>query len=125
MLGDMSVGFVEHDGRRVLAMSFAQLKDQRAILAAIAEARNFVAALPKKKETLSLVDVTRMRYSNDVLAAFRKLTKDNEPWEIATAVHGLTGIGAIAFRAVNLMTGSRMRGFETRDQALEWLLQQK
>jgi hypothetical protein len=33
-------------------------------------------------------------------------------------------VGGIAFRALNLLTGSRLRGFDARDDALAWLLKQ-
>jgi hypothetical protein len=44
--------------------------------------------------------------------------------EIAVAVYGLSGLGLIAFRAQNLLTGGRLRGFAGRPEALLWLLQQ-
>jgi len=59
-----------------------------------------------------------------VLKAFRDLTKHDEPWEKAVAVSGLTHLGAVAFRANNLMTGGRLKGFEKKDEALKWLLEQ-
>jgi hypothetical protein len=39
-------------------------------------------------------------------------------------VCGLRGVGGIAFRALNLLTGSRLRGFDRRDDALAWLVKQ-
>ena len=121
----MSVGFIEHQGVRVLLMDFTGLKDPAELLRRIAEARQFVAGQPKRKELLTLVDVSRMRYSEPVLQAFRELTRHDEPWERAVAVCGLQGVGGIAFRALNLLTGSRLRGFDARDDALAWLLKQE
>jgi hypothetical protein len=121
----MSVQFVEHDGKRILWMSFANLRDEPVALQAIEEAKQFVATQPRKKELLTLVDVSRMRYTNAVLAAFRELTKADEPYEKAVAVYGMHGVGLIAFRANNLITGGRLKGFEKREEALAWLLAQK
>jgi hypothetical protein len=90
----------------------------------IEEARSFVASLPKRKEHRTLVDVSRIRFNEPVLRSFRELTKHDEPWEIAVAVYGLSGLGLIAFRAQNLLTGGRLRGFAERPEALLWLLQQ-
>ena len=120
----MRVGFIEEQGIRVLLMDFSGLKDTTATLAQIEEARAFVAQQPKRKELLTLVNVTEMRFDNDVLKAFQDLTRHDEPWERAVAVFGLRGVGLIAFRANNLVTGGRLHGFRGRDEAVAWLLQQ-
>ncbi|HEY6908546.1 MAG TPA: STAS/SEC14 domain-containing protein [Myxococcales bacterium] len=117
----MSVGFIEAAGCRILLLDFSGIDDKATALARIAEARAFVARQPKRKEILTLVDVSRMRFDNDVLAAFRDLTVHDEPWERAVAVCGVKGVGKIAFRANNLMTGSRLRAFDSREEALAWL----
>ncbi len=120
----MRVGFIEEQGTRVLLMDFSGLTDSAATLAQIEEARLFVAKQPRRKEILTLVDVTRMRFDNDVLKGFQDLTRHDEPWERAVAVFGLRGVGLIAFRANNLVTGGRLHGFRERDKAVAWLLQQ-
>lgn len=106
-------------------MNFARLKDPALILARIAAARLFVGTLPKRKELLTLVDVELLRFNHEVMKAFSDLTKHDEPWERAAAVCGVTGMGALAFRAHNLLTGGRLRGFATREEALAWLLEQQ
>lgn len=120
----MPVGFIEERGCRVLLMDFSGLEDTKATLAQIEEARRFVAQQPKRKEILTLVDVTRMRFDNDVLKGFQDLTRHDEPWERAVAVFGLRGVGLVAFRANNLVTGGRLHGFRGRDEAVEWLVKQ-
>jgi hypothetical protein len=120
----MPVGFIEEQGCRVLMMDFSGLEDTKATLARIEEARRFVAQQPKRKEILTLVDVTRMRFDNEILKAFQDLTRHDEPWERAVAVFGLRGVGLVAFRANNLVTGGRLHGFRERDEAVAWLLKQ-
>jgi hypothetical protein len=120
----MSVQFIQHEGRRLLFMDFSGHKDPAVVVKLVEEARAFVAALPKRKEHLTLVNVGRIRFNEAVLKAFRGLIKHDEPWEIAVSVYGLTGLGLIAFRAQNLLTGGRMRGFAERSEALFWLGQQ-
>jgi hypothetical protein len=118
----MSVGFIEARGCRILLLDFSGIDDKATALAKIGEARALIAQQPKRKEILTLVDVSRMRFDNDVLAAFRDLTVHDEPYERAVAVCGIKGVGRVAFRANNLMTGGRMRGFDERDEGLAWLL---
>jgi hypothetical protein len=121
----MAVSFLEHDGLRFLFIDFARLRDEPAIFAVVAEAREFVARLPKRKEQLVLVDMEGLRYTNAVLDSFKALVEHNAPWVHASAVFGMSGLGNVAFRAVNLMSGSRMRGFEKREEAVAWLSSQK
>jgi len=119
------VGFIDHEGCRILVMDFARLKDTPAILARIAEARAFVARLPRKKDLLTLVDLSRIRFNEAMLSAFRELNKHDEPWQRAIAVCGLTGLGATVFRAQNLLMTNPMRGFADRSEALTWLAQEE
>ena len=120
----MRIGFIEERARRVLLMDFSDLRDGPAILSQIDEARRFVLKQPRRKELLTLVDVTGMRYDADILQAFQALARHDEPWERAVAVCGLGGVGRVAFRATNLLTGSRMQGFKKRAEALDWLASQ-
>lgn len=118
----MTPRFIEHAGCRLLLMDFSRASEPAVTVARITEARIFVAALPKKKDLLTLVDVTSLRFNDEILKAFRELIKHDEPWEHAVAVYGLSGMGALAFRAQNLLTGGRMSGFAGREEALSWLV---
>jgi hypothetical protein len=120
----MRIGFIEEQGSRLLLLDFSEMRDSAATLALIEEARKFFLPLPKRKEILTLVDVSRMRYDNAVLKAFQDLTRHDEPWERAVAVFGLRGLGLITFRANNLLTGGRLHGFSRREEAVAWLLKQ-
>lgn len=103
-------------------MDFAGLRDDDAILLLIAQAKAFVAALPKRPELLTLVDLSRIRFNPKILAAFRELNRHDKPWQRAVAVCGLSGMGLTVFRAQNLLMANPMRGFETRAEALAWLV---
>jgi len=105
-------------------MDFARIKDPALVGRAIEEAKAFVAGQPRRKELLTLVDVHKLRFNDDVMKAFRDLTRHDEPYEKAVAVCGLVGLGLVAFRANNMITGGRLMGFEKKDEALKWLLEQ-
>lgn len=120
----MPVGFIEERGLRIMLEDFSGLGSNPATLAEIDAVRQFVEKLPKRKDLLVLVDVSRMRFDNEVLTAFRELIRHNEPWEHAVAVFGLRGVGLVAFRANNLLTGGRLHGFKEREEAVEWLVNQ-
>jgi hypothetical protein len=115
------IGFIEEQGCRLLLLDFSGMQDSAKTLAEIEAARQFFEKLPRRKEILTLVDVTRMRFDNDVLKAFQDLTVHDEPWEKAVAVFGLRGIGLVAFRANNLIAGGRLKGFTGREEAIAYL----
>lgn len=118
----MPVGFIEHAGQRILAMDFAGVRGEDAILLQIAQAKGFVAGLPKRGDLLTLVDLSGIRFNPKILAAFRALNRHDKPWQRAVAVCGLKGMGLTVFRAQNLLMANPMRGFETRSEALAWLV---
>ncbi len=120
----MRIGFVEEQGLRFLLLDFSRMTETAATLALIEEARKFFLTQPKRKEIFTLADVSNMRFDNAVLKAFEDLIRHDEPWEKAVAVCGVRGIGLITFRAHNLVTGGRMRGFAKRDEAVAWLVEQ-
>jgi hypothetical protein len=121
----MSAEFVEHHGSRILLMDFSDEKHVPTLLAKIEEARQVVAAQPKRKELLVLVDVHGLTFNDQIIQAFRTLIRDDEPWERAVAVCGFSALGKIAFRAVNLTTGSRLQAVDSRDDGMDWLVKQK
>jgi hypothetical protein len=120
----MRIGFIEEQGVKLLLLDFSRMTDNAATLALIAEAKRFFLTQQKRKEILTLTDVSKMRFDNAVLNAFQELIRHDEPWERAVAVCGLEGIGLITFRAQNLVTGGRMQGFARRDEAVAWLIKQ-
>jgi hypothetical protein len=109
----MPVGFIDYERTRILLLNFARITEPELLLREIEEARRFVAAQPRRKELLVLVDLRGLRFNDEVLKAFSELTHHNEPYDRAAAVCGFSKIGRVAFRAQNLMTGGRLVPFET------------
>jgi len=123
----MAARFIEHKGVRVLFLDFSRIKDPALLLEAIEEARKFVAQQPKRKEILTLVDLHGLVFNTEVLKAFRELTVHDEPWEKAVALTGFSTLGKVAFRASKLEPGApsqRLVPFDSKDEALEWLVKQ-
>lgn len=120
----MPAGFIEYQGHRILLLDFARITDPPLLLREIDEARRFVAAQPRRKELLTLVDLKGLRFNEEVLKAFRELSQHDEPYERAAAVCGFSSIGRVAFRAHNLITGGRLAPFDSREECLAWLVRQ-
>src|ERR1700745_2083910 len=120
----MPVNFIEHEGQRIVFMDFSRIQDPSVVLREIDEARNFVAQHPKRKELLVLVNLYGLVFNEEVVKAFRQLTKDDEPYEKAVAVYGFSSIGRVLLRASNMITGRHLDAFDNREEALKWLVKQ-
>ena len=124
----MAPRFLQHKGVSVLFLDFARITDPTVLLGEIAEARKFVAQQPRRKEILTLVDLEGMNFNEEVLKAFKDLNVHDEPYEKAIAVTGFSVLGKITFRANQLPKDSpsrRLVPFDSKEEALEWLIKQK
>ena len=118
------IGFVEHKGVRIVMLDFSGIKVTETGLAAVAEARRFVAALPADGSALTLTDVTDTRYDKQIVDAFKELTQSNRPHVKAAAVVNRSVIHRAAISMVALFSRRKIEVFETRGQALDWLVTQ-
>jgi hypothetical protein len=116
--------FIEHAGRRIVLMNFAEVSDLQEALGIIEEARHFVAAQPCNRSLLTLVDVSLSRFDERVVHALKQLAAHNKPWVLAGAVVGMTPLQRVVYRIVNTFTGRRLAAFETQEEAKAWLVRQ-
>jgi hypothetical protein len=116
--------FIEHDQRQIVLMDFSQLLTPQEGLQAIEEARQFIAAQPKRRNLLTLVDVTGSTQDTKVIDALSKLAEHDKPWVIAGAVVGVSMIWRMLFRMVTMMSGRKLASFTNQQDAKEWLVKQ-
>src|SRR5215469_3223263 len=103
--------FIEHAGKRIVLMDFSGVQDLAEALRIIEEARAFVAAQPREKTMLTLVDVHDSRFDDNVVAALKRLAAHNRPWVAAGSVVGMSAIQRIVFRIVNTFSGRNLAAF--------------
>jgi hypothetical protein len=116
------IAFIEHKGRRVLMLDFARVREPAELLRLIAEAKAMVAAQPKRKELLTVVDVEGIRINEEILRAFVGLAAHNTPWVLASAVAIPNQLGQVITRAQGVMANRTLKMFDTRSQALDWVV---
>jgi hypothetical protein len=87
----------------------------------IEEARKFIATQPLG-QALVLTDVSRSNFDQRTIEDLRKLVEANRPYVKASALVGLSALTRVIFRAVMALTGRQLRAFETREQAIQFLL---
>lgn len=120
--------FIEHDGKQILLQDFSHVLEMESALAAVAEARRFVqelsAASGSKLELLILTDVEGSNFDSHVIDAIKELAVHHRPHARASAVIGLTPLKRVVLRLIVIFSQRKVAPFETREQALGWLVAQ-
>ncbi len=116
--------FIEHQERQIVFMNFAGLTEVDEALAAIEEARQFVAAQPRRRNLLTLVDVTGATQDKRAIDALQALAEHDKPWVLAGAVVGVSMLKRMLFKVIVMMSGRKLATFATVDDAKDWLVQQ-
>lgn len=116
--------FIEHGGKNILFMDFSGVNEKPDALRIIEEARQFVAAQPKKQHLLTLVDVNGSRFDGEIIDALKALARHNQPWVLAGAVAGMSALQRVVYRIINSFSGRRLAAFDSAQEAKDWLVRQ-
>lgn len=116
--------FMTHKGTQIVLLDFSGMQDPAAALAVVADTRRFVQSLPADGSALTCTDITDTRYDRRTVEAFKEMTQSNRPHVKAAAVVNRSAIHRAAISMVALFSRRKLEVFETRDQALDWLVAQ-
>jgi len=117
--------FIEHQGRQIVLMDFSHIVDEPLAETVIAEAKRFVAAQPRVRNLLTLVDATGSRCTAPLVEQLRDLAAHNTPWVLAGSVVGVNPILSLLLRIITSVTGRKLAAFRTREEAMAWLVRQQ
>lgn len=115
------VRFIEHKGKQIVLLDFVGIKEVDAALDAVAEATQFIGALPPTKANVTCTDVRDTTYDRRIIEAFKAMTKANAPFIRAAAVVSDSAVHRAAIGMIGLISRRKLEAFNTRDDALEWL----
>ena len=115
------VRIIQHAGKPVVLLDFAGITDRDDGLAAVAEARRFVAMLPCDGTHCTLTDVRGTRYDRKIVEAFKDLTEHNRPYMRAAAVISDSAIHRAAITMIAAFSRRKLAVFDTREAGLEYL----
>jgi 1-deoxy-D-xylulose 5-phosphate reductoisomerase len=115
--------FVDHRGKKVLVLDYSGIREPAEALAAIEESKREVVRHPHKSLRV-LTDSTGSHYDTAVVQALKELAAHDEPYVIASAVVGVVGLKKVVLTAVNLFSKRKITMFDSREQALDWLVAQ-
>lgn len=115
--------FVEHRGERVLLFDYQGIQDPGEALREIENSKAIVATQPRR--SLRILTVVRnARYNGAVLQGMKELARHDEPYVIASAVVGLSGLLRVAYAAVTTFSRRNIAVFDDEHAALDWLVEQ-
>lgn len=114
------VRFIEHAGRRVLFINYSHC--DVAMLKAVAEEGHRVIAREQPNSVLTLNDVTGTTFDKESVAVLQAKVADNAPYVQRAAVIGINGLQRLIYEGVQAFSRRRIPLFETRAEALSWLV---
>jgi hypothetical protein len=115
------VRFIDHQGRRVLFINYSHC--DVAMLKAVAEEGHRVIAREQPNSVLTLNDVTGTTFDKESVAVLQAKVAANAPYVRRAAVIGISGLQRLIYEGVQAFTRRRLPLFESRQEALSWLIQ--
>jgi hypothetical protein len=115
------VRFIEHAGRRVLFINYSHC--DVAMLKAVAEEGHRVIAQEQSNSVLTLNDVTGTTFDKESVAVLQAKVAANAPYVRRAAVVGISGLQRLIYEGVQAFSRRRIPHFETRQEGLNWLVQ--
>ncbi len=116
------VRFIEHGGQRVLLIDYSGLADEGEFLAVIERRKQIVEAEPPQS-LLTLTDVTNAHCTRNVLEAMKVAAVLDRPHLKRAAIVGTDSVFPHGTSdAMTSFTARHWTRFQTRDDALDWLV---
>jgi hypothetical protein len=116
---------IQHKGKEIVLADYDGLNPDeflQEVLMNHEEWKNMVQR--GEKDILVLSDVTGAIANDKVVRAFQEMSKTMESNTKASAVVGITGLRRFLLRAINKVSPFETEPFETRTEAMEWLIRQ-
>lgn len=120
-LAEGRVRFIVHRGKRVLSINYANC--DVAMLKAVAEEGHRVIALELRDSVLTLNDVTGTGFDQESVEVLKARVAANAPYVKRAAVIGISGLQRLIYEAVQMFTKRTIRAFSSREEALDYLVQ--
>jgi hypothetical protein len=115
------VKFFEHAGKEILLVDFSHSNDVAGVKTVADECRRVIISRPFAS-VRTLVTVEGTWFDKETIQVSSDLAAHNRPYVVRSAVIGVTGLRQIAFNAIVALTRRNMRMFDSRDEALAWLV---
>ncbi|MGH9492157.1 MAG: hypothetical protein ACRD2K_01525 [Terriglobales bacterium] len=116
------VRFITHQGKQILLIDYSGCTRQ-ALLDILKESERIVLAQPPGS-VLTLADVTGVEVSKDVVDEAKKVAVRERDRVKRAAIVGIESVPKVLFDAVQTFAAREYHTFATREEALDWLVQE-
>jgi hypothetical protein len=117
------VYFTSYKGKKILIEDFSGMKPGPEFVELIAAAQKAISSQPAGS-VLAVLDAANANYDTDILNRMKDFVKANKPYVKAACVTGLSGLKKVALSTLVQASGRSFGVMTTRDEAMEWLIQQ-
>jgi len=114
------VKFIEHRGKRVLFIDYAQC--DIAMLKAVTEEMHRVISQEPPNSVLTLNDVTDTSFDSESVAVLKSRVAANAPYVRRAAVIGITGLQQLIYEGIQKFSERKIPSFSSRLEALDYLV---
>jgi hypothetical protein len=113
--------FIEHRGKRILAINAAGA--DLPMLRAIAAVSAHIVSAQERESVRILNTLEGAEFTRESVTLLSELAAKNQPHILRTALVGVTGMRFFAFQTVAATLRRPIKLFEAREKALDWLAQ--
>ena len=115
------VRFIMHRGKRVLSIDYSHC--DIGLLKAVADEMHRVIAREPLDSVLTLTDVTGTSFDQESVEVLKSRVAANAPYVKRASVFGISGLQRLIYEAVKLFTKRKIPNFATREEALDYLVE--
>lgn len=119
--------WIEHAGKRILFADYKGLEEEP-LLRQIENNQAYIIDQGKQlgeKRLLILSDVRDIMFTEKVMWAYRELGENTQPYLLASAIIGITGLRRPVFELYNKLMSLKRRAFSDLEEAKDWLASQQ
>jgi hypothetical protein len=113
---------VNHNGKTITVMDYSKCRKEE-LLKRVQEVKSWITS-QKKDSLLTITDVTDQHFDKESINAFKELALHNKPYVKSGTVVGITGLLKIAYSTIMTFSGRNMPVYNTRTEAMDWLVKQ-
>jgi len=118
----MLAQIIKHKGQEMV-FSDLRLKSSEEMIDILKDASEKLSSYEKRGiSTLYLLDLTGVPMTEEFSHEAMRIAKKHVPFIRKSAIIGVTGIKRMFFEVYLLFTKSKMRSFQTKDAAMEYLV---
>ncbi len=111
---------INHKSKDVILVNLANCSPQSTF--SILDEAAVIIATSAPKSALILTDSTNATYNGEVSNAMKEFSSKNTPYVKGSAVVGADSLRKVLVAAIRLATKRDIKTFDSRDEALDWLV---